>query len=45
MLELTVVKIADYLDNDLSAISKGTTKTVQGIEIAVKKISEKKIRK
>lgn len=43
MLELTAIKIADYLGNDLTAISKGTTKTVQAIEIAVEKINEKKI--
>ncbi len=42
MLELTAVKIADYLDNDLPAISKGTTKTVQGLEMTVKKINENK---
>jgi len=43
MLELTAIKIADYLGNDLTAISKGTTKTIRGIEMAVKKINEKKI--
>jgi len=42
MLELTAVKIANYLGNDPTAISKGTIKTVQGIEMAVKKINENK---
>lgn len=31
MLELTAVKIADYLGNDLPAISKGITKTYRGL--------------
>lgn len=43
MLGFSMAGIAGYFDKDIAAISKGTTKTVQGI--VVKKINEKKIYK